>query len=141
MKRRIAAARNYQINVEPTLGEGVGCEDARASTVTEEHDTAREPAGSQAQELEREERVDELIDGVDEHVAPQVALGRRPVADEVRLVGGAHVRAPPVGVREDGDAADPELAERPEHADRDLAAVGDEDLREGRHMARILPEP
>ena len=78
---------------------------------------------------------------LDEHVAAEVALRRRPGADEVRLVRGPHVRAPPVGLRVDGDAADAELAQRAEHADRDLAAVRDEHLREGRHAARILPEP
>ncbi len=78
---------------------------------------------------------------LDEHVGPEVALGSRAGADEVRLVGRAHVRAPPVGLRVDGNATDPELAQRPEDPDRDLAPVGDQHLREGRHTARILPEP
>ena len=34
-----------------------------------------------------------------------------------------------------------EVALRAEDADRDLSAVGDEDLREGLHARRILPEP
>ena len=79
--------------------------------------------------------------GLDEHVAAQVALGGRTGADEVRLVRGANVRAPPVGLRVDPHTSDPELAERPEHPDRDLPAVGHEHLRERRHAARILPEP
>ncbi len=78
---------------------------------------------------------------LDEHVAAEVALRGRSGADEVRLVGGAHVRAPPVGLRVDGHATDPELAQRAEDADRDLAAVGHQHLRERRHPARILPEP
>ena len=79
--------------------------------------------------------------GLDEHVAAQVALRGRSGADEVRLVRGANVRAPPVGLRVDPHTTDPELAERAEHPDRDLAAVGHEHLRERRHAARILPEP
>ena len=79
--------------------------------------------------------------GLDEHVAAQVALGGRTGADEVRLVRGANVRAPPVGLRVDPHTTDPELAERAEHTDRDLAAVRHEHLRERRHAARILPEP
>ena len=82
--------------------------------------------------------------GLDEHVAAEVALRGRAWADEVRLVGGAHVRAPPVGLRVDGDAAEPELAQGAKDPDRDLAAVRDEHLRErchgiGGHDARILP--
>ena len=79
--------------------------------------------------------------GLDEDVAAEVALGRRTGPDEIGLVCGTHVRAPPVGLRVDGDTADPELAKRPEDANRDLAAVRDEHLRERRHAARILPEP
>ena len=78
---------------------------------------------------------------VDDAVAAQVALGRRAGPDAIRLVGRAHVRGPPVGVRIDGDAADSELAERAEDADRDLPAVRDEHLRERRHARRILPQP
>ena len=42
------------------------------------------------------------------------------------------MQAPAVGVGVDGDRADPELAQRAEDPDGDLAAVGDEDFREGR---------
>ena len=79
--------------------------------------------------------------GLDEHVPTEVALRGRTGPDEVRLVGRPDVRAPPVGLRVDGHTADPELAQRPEDADRDLAAIGHEHLRERRHAARILPEP
>jgi hypothetical protein len=78
---------------------------------------------------------------VDEHVTAEIALRRRPGTEEVRLVRGPNVRAPPVDVRVDRHAPDPELTQRPEHADRDLAAVCHEHLRERRHAARILPEP
>ena len=87
-------------------------------------------------------RLDARADSrLDEHVAPQVALGRGTGTHKVRLVGGAHVRAPPVRLRVHRDAPDPELAQRPEHPDRDLAPVCDEHLRERRHPTRILPEP
>ena len=84
--------------------------------------------------------------GLDEDVCAEIALGGRARADEVRLVGRARVRAPPIGLRVDGDAPDPELPQGPEDPDRDLATVRDEHLRErrggvGRHDARILPQP
>ena len=78
---------------------------------------------------------------LDHGVAPQVALRRRARPEPVRLVRSPDVRGPPVGVRKDGDASDPELAQRAEDADRDLAAVRDEHLRERSHVRRILPEP
>ena len=84
--------------------------------------------------------------GLDEDVCAEIALGRRARADEVRLVGRARVRAPPIGLRVDGHATDPELPQGPEDPDRDLTTVRDEHLRErrggvGRHDARILPQP
>ena len=78
--------------------------------------------------------------GLDEHVATEVALRRGAGPDEVRLVRRPHVRGPPVGLRVHGDAPDPELAQRAEHADRDLAPVRHEHLRERRHRTRILPQ-
>ena len=78
---------------------------------------------------------------LDDGVAPQVALRRGAGPEPICLVRSPDVRGPPVGVRIDGDAPDPELAQRAEDADRDLAAVGDEHLREGRHVRRILLEP
>ena len=77
--------------------------------------------------------------GVDDHVGTEVALRRRPGADQVGLVRGLDVCASAVRVREDGDAADPELAERAEDADRDLTAVGDEDFVEVGHDAAYSP--
>ena len=46
--------------------------------------------------------------------------------------------APAVGLGVDGDASDPELAERAEDADRDLAAVGDEHLARRAAMGRVF---
>ena len=68
----------------------------------------------------------------------QIALRGRAGADEIRLVGEADVERTAVGLGVDGDRRDPQLAQRAEDADRDLAAVGDENLGEGRHLARIL---
>ena len=81
--------------------------------------------------------------GLEQPLADEVALGRRPGADQVRLVGAPHVERVPVGLGVDPDAPDPELAKRPEDPDRDLAAVCHQDFRErdGRHRPRILSEP
>ncbi len=54
----------------------------------------------------------------------EVALGRRAWADQVRLVGIRHERGVAIDLAVDAYRADPELAQRAEHADRDLAAVG-----------------
>ena len=68
----------------------------------------------------------------DDPVDVQVALGRRRAAEQVRLAGAGDVRRVAVDLRVDADARDPELFERAHDADRDLAAVGDQDLREHR---------
>ena len=73
---------------------------------------------------------------VDQLLHDEVALGRRRTAERVGLVGVRDVRRAPVGVGIDRDGADSELAQRPEDADRNLATVGDQNLRE-RH-GRIL---
>ena len=67
---------------------------------------------------------------------PQVALrcGRRPETDG--LVGQANVQRVAVGGRVDGDGLEPELVHRSDHADGDLAPVGDEDAREHRQTDR-----
>jgi hypothetical protein len=57
----------------------------------------------------------------------------------VRLVGDPDVQRVAVGLRVDGDRSDPELAERPEDPDGDLAAVGDEHFGEGRHGGAYCP--
>ena len=75
-------------------------------------------------------------DGRDVEVA--VARGRR--ADAHRLVGEHHVLRVRVGLRMDGDRLDAHFAAGALDAQRDLAAVGDEDLLEhlgcrGRHYS------
>ena len=49
-------------------------------------------------------------------------------------VNGASIR-----FRIHGDRADTQLAQRPEDADGDLSAIGDEDFAENGHRPRILP--
>jgi hypothetical protein len=64
--------------------------------------------------------------GGDHRVDPQVALARRGRADADGLVGEPDVRGAGLGGRVDRDRLDPELVERPDHAERDLSPVGDE---------------
>ena len=71
-----------------------------------------------------------LADRVEDRLGVEVALGRGLAAERVRLVGVAHVRGVAVELGVDGDGRDAELATRSHDADRDLAAVGDQDLRE-----------
>ena len=66
----------------------------------------------------------------------QVVLGRRAVAEVVGLAGARDVRRVAVELGVDGDARDAQLLQRAHDADRDLAAVGDQDLLE--HRARKL---
>ena len=58
----------------------------------------------------------------------EVGVGRGRAAQRVRLVGEPDEQRVPVGVGVDGDAADPGVLAGPDHPDRDLAAVGDQDL-------------
>ena len=69
----------------------------------------------------------------------EVALGRRAGPEQVRLVGGGDVQRAAVGLRVDGDGADPELAQGAEDTDGDLAAIGDQDLGERRHEGAFSP--
>ena len=56
-------------------------------------------------------------------------LARGEIARDLdELVGRARVEGAAVVRGNDGDSCDPELAARPEDADRDLAAVGHEEL-------------
>jgi hypothetical protein len=71
----------------------------------------------------------------------EVALRRRAWAEQVGLIRDRRVQRAAVGLRVDGDRADPELPERPEDADGDLAAIGDEDFLEERHDRPILAGP
>jgi hypothetical protein len=75
--------------------------------------------------------------GVDDALAHEVALRRRARADVHRLVGLAHVRGAGVGVAVHGDRAHAELLAGADDAERDLAAIGDEDLAE--HQSGMLP--
>ena len=70
------------------------------------------------------------LDDVEDRVGVEVALGRGLAAEGVRLVGVAHVGGVAVELRVHRDGGDAELAARPHDADGDLAAVGDQDLRE-----------
>ena len=78
-----------------------------------------------------EARLDDLVD---------VEIGgrglRRP--DMHRLVGGEHMHGIAVGVVIDGDRGDAEPPRRPDDADGDLAAVGDQYLPE---HSRRFPLP
>ena len=76
---------------------------------------------------------------LDDAVAAQVALGRRPRPEQVGLVRDGDVQLVAIGLGVDGDGRDPELAERAEDADRDLAAIGDEHLRERLHASAYSP--
>jgi hypothetical protein len=74
------------------------------------------------------------VDGVDagraghleDLVDVEVGLGGRGGAEQVGLVGQAHVRGVTVHLAVDGDAAHAELTAGANHPDRDLSAVGDQ---------------
>jgi hypothetical protein len=73
---------------------------------------------------------------LDDPLGGEVGLGSRAASQRVRLVRIRDVRRAAVCVRVDGDRSDAELAQRPEDADRDLAAVRDQNL--GERHGRIL---
>jgi hypothetical protein len=75
---------------------------------------------------------------VDYALRRQVGLVRTARAEQECLVGVSNVRRPAVILRIDGNRADSELAQRPKNADRDLAAIRDQNLREGH--GRILSQ-
>ena len=60
----------------------------------------------------------------------EVALGRRRAAEQVRLVGALDVQRVAIELRVDRHGRDAHLAQRAGDADRDLAAIGDQDLLE-----------
>ena len=76
---------------------------------------------------------------VEDAVDREVALGRRRRPEEERLVRVRDVQRGPVALRVDADRADPELAQRPEDADRDLPSVGDQNLVE--HERAVFSTP
>jgi hypothetical protein len=63
----------------------------------------------------------------------EVGLGCAGAVQGVRLVRDAHVQRLAVGVRVDGDGGEAGVAAGAGDADGDLAAVGDEDLRDAGH--------
>ena len=71
-----------------------------------------------------------LPGGLDDLGDVEVALGRHRGPDQEGLVGLAHVGRVAVDLRVDGDRADAHLPQGPRHADRDLAAIGDQHLLE-----------
>ena len=66
----------------------------------------------------------------------EIALARRRRADADALVGEPHMHGIGIGGRMDRDGGDAELLGGAQHAQRDLAAVGDQDLVE--HASRSL---
>jgi hypothetical protein len=65
----------------------------------------------------------------------EVALARRPRAEQVGLVGVLHEERVAVDLAVDGDRGDAHLAQGPHHADGDLAPVGHQHL--GEHQDRL----
>ena len=76
------------------------------------------------------------LDRVEQLVDREIALGRRTRAEQVGLVGALDVQRVAVELGVDRDRRDPELLAGTNDSDRDLAAVGDQDLRE--HAAGTL---
>ena len=70
------------------------------------------------------------LGGADDRRHVQVAVGAARRADADVLVGEADVQRVLVGLGVDGDGLDAQLAAGADHAQRDLAAVGDQDLLE-----------
>ena len=62
--------------------------------------------------------------GCDDGVDVEIALARRGGSDADRDVRLGHVAGTGVGVAEHRDRTDTQLAERADHPDRDLTAVG-----------------
>ena len=65
---------------------------------------------------------------LDDLLDRQVGLGRRGAPQGMSLVGKPHEQGVAVGVGVHRDRADAGVLARPDHAHRDLPAVGDEDL-------------
>ena len=108
----------------------------RARGRADEHD-----AGLRAGPRERGVLGEKAVPGVDglgarlahdleDPLDVQIRLGRLGRTQEVGLTGAGDVRRVAVELGVDGDRGDPELVERADDADRDLAAVGNEDFRE-----------
>ena len=63
----------------------------------------------------------------------EVGLGAGRATERIGLVSEAHVQRVPILVGVDGDRGDPGVTSGTDDADGDLAAVGDEHLRDFRH--------
>jgi hypothetical protein len=66
--------------------------------------------------------------------------GQRVAAEAVGLVGLLHVERMTVGVRVDGRRADAHLGAGANHAHRNLAAIGDQDLSKHRFASGAADE-
>ena len=71
-----------------------------------------------------------VVRGLDDPVELQVRLGRRRTADVVRLVGVADVDRATIGIGINRRGRDAKLPTGAHDADRDLAAIGHQDLLE-----------
>ena len=78
------------------------------------------------------------LDRLHDLVHVEVGLGRRARAEQVGLARALDVLGVAIRLAVDGHGGDAELVERADHAHRDLAAVGDQNL--GEHGARWYPE-
>jgi hypothetical protein len=68
------------------------------------------------------------VDGVEDLLGPEVAVGGGLAAQRVGLVGQSDMESVAVELAVDGDRGDAHLLARTDHADGDLTSIGDEDL-------------
>ncbi len=80
-----------------------------------------------------DERRPRLARGVEDGADRQVRVRRERRSDPERLVRHLHVQGVAIRVGVDGDGGETEISAGPDDADRDLASVGDQDLRFRRH--------
>ena len=84
-----------------------------------------------------------LLGGLEDRPDREIGVAREGRTDPVRLIGHLDVQRVAVGIGVHGDGRDPHLAARPHDANRDLAAVRDQQLgsfRRGlRHSRIVLP--
>ena len=114
---RLRAHQLDRVGRRPDPGEAGGLDRSRKRRVLGQEAVARvHRAGAGA------------LRGVDDRLDLEIALGRRRRPDQIRLVRVGDVQRGAIGLRIDGDRAEPELSEGAEDADRDLAAVGDQNL-------------
>src|SRR4029453_8832492 len=68
------------------------------------------------------------LDHLEQLVHVEIGLGRRPRAEQIRLRGALDVLRVAVGLGVDRHRLDPELVERADDTNGDLASVADQDL-------------